>query len=202
MASNPVLTLPKRRGLPPDAGMRTSSEGKQASLEGEPHSQDENVAEVDMVRRLMPNPRTPINMEPPTAVNEVVRRAGFKGLHTPCPATRIDRCESSATGVERSLQSPGLVSSVVRHVKGSEGHLSRRINCCASNAGTGGGSLRGRLADSQCRGRGSEAVVVGGVTSTQGERESRSQGEGSYNTRRNMTLGRGRTGRRYTEATS
>ena len=199
MASNPVLTLPKRWGLPPDAGMRTSSEGKQASLEGEPHPQDENVAEADMVRRSMPNPRTPIFMEPPTAVNEVVRRTGFKGLHTPCPATVM--CESSVTGTARSLQSRRLVSSVVRHVKGSEGHLSRRINCCASNAGTGGGSLRGRLADSQCRGRGSETVVVGGVTSTRGGRESRSQGEGSYNTRRDTTLDRGRTGRRHVEAT-
>ena len=182
--------------------MRTSSEGTQASLAGEPHPQDENVAEADMVRRSMPNPRTPITIEPPTAVSEVVRRAGFKGLHTPCPATRGVICESSATGATRSLQSRRLVSSVVRHVKGSEGHLSRRINCCASNAGTGGGSLRGRLADSQCRNWGSETVVVGGVTSTRGERESRSQGEGSYNTRRDMTLGRGRTGRRHMEATS
>ena len=191
MASNPVLTLPKRRGLPPGAGMRTSSEGKQAILEGESHSQDENVAEADTVRRSMSNPRTPIIKEPPTVTNEVVRRAGFKGLHTPCPATRIVVCESSATGATRSLQSRRLVSSVVRHVKGSEGHLSWRINCCASNAGTGGGSLRGRLADSQCRGRGSKIVVVGGVTSTRGERESRSQGEGSYNTRRDMRLGDG-----------
>ncbi len=36
-----------------------------------------------------------------------------------------------------------LVSSVVRHVKGSKGHLSRQINCYASNAGTGGISLNG-----------------------------------------------------------
>ena len=58
------------------------------------------------------------------------------------------------------MQSDGLVSSVVRHVKGSEGHLSQRINCYASNAGTNIGSLRGRLADSQCQCWGRRVVVV------------------------------------------
>lgn len=181
--------------------MRTSLEGKQANREGELHAQQANVAEADTVRRSMSNPRTPISMGPPTVANEVVRRAGRVDCVTPCPATRMFGCESTVTGAMRSLQSHSLVSSVVRHVKGSEGHLSRRTNCCASNAGTGGGSLRGRLADSQRRGRGSEAVVVGEVTSTQGGRESRSQGEGPYNTRRDMTLGRGRTGRRHMEET-
>ncbi len=45
-------------------------------------------------------------------------------------------CESSATGLIRSMQSDELVSSVVRHVKGSERHLHQRINYWMSNAGT------------------------------------------------------------------
>jgi hypothetical protein len=52
------------------------------------------------------------------------------------PATRIAACESSDTGLIRSLQSGKLISSMVRHVKESEGHLSQWINCDASNAGT------------------------------------------------------------------
>jgi len=50
--------------------MRTSSEGKQASLAGEQHAQDENVAEANMMRRLMSNPRNPIIIGLPKAVNE------------------------------------------------------------------------------------------------------------------------------------
>jgi hypothetical protein len=140
--------------------MRSSLEGKQASLETELHRQDENVAEADMVRRLMSNLRTPITIDTPTVANEVWRRARFDGFFTPCPATRRFGFESSVTGLIRSLQSDELVSSVVRHVKGSEGHLSQRINCYASNAGTGCCSLRGRLADSQYRSRGRGAVVL------------------------------------------
>jgi len=67
------------------------------------------------------------------------------------------------------MQHPSQVSSVVRHVKGSKGHLSQRVNCYASNAGTECDSLRGRLVDSQCHTQGSEVVVVGGVTTTQGD---------------------------------
>lgn len=43
---------------------------------------------------------------------------------------------------------------------GSKGHLSRRVNCEASNAGTGGNSRRGRSADDQCCRRGRRVVVV------------------------------------------
>jgi hypothetical protein len=91
------------------------------------------------------------------------------------------------------------VPSVVRYVKGSEENLSQWVNCYASNAGTSTDSLRGRRADRQCLYWGSEAVVVGGFTTTQGERENRSQGKGPYITRRDMTLSCGRTGRRNME---
>lgn len=48
-------------------------EGKQASCESEQHTQKANVAETNMVRRLMSNLRTPIIIFLPTAVNEVVK---------------------------------------------------------------------------------------------------------------------------------
>ena len=140
--------------------MRTSLWGKQTSLEGKLYSQDENVAEADMVRPKMSNLRIPITIEPPTIANEVVRRAGFECFLTPCPATRILLYESSDTGAMKSVQPNRLVSSVVRHVKGSKGHLSRRVNCYASNAGTDDNSLRGRSADDQCCRRGRRVVVV------------------------------------------
>jgi len=141
--------------------MRTSSEGTQASREGKLYPQDANVAEVDMVRLLMSNPRTPIIINPPTIANEVGRRTGFGRIFTPCPATRMIDYESSATGRRKSLQHPSLVSSAVRCVKGSKGHLSQRINCYASNAGTECNSRRkGRLVDSQCHTQGRRVVVV------------------------------------------
>jgi hypothetical protein len=71
-----------------------------------------------------------------------------------------------------------LSPSAVRRVKGSEEDLNQRRNYFVSNAGTGTDSQQGKWADRQCPGRDSEAVVVGGVTTTRGERESRLQGEG------------------------
>ncbi len=53
--------------------MRTSSEEKQASLEDEQHIQDENVAEANMMKRLLLNLRIPITTKLSTAVNEVVK---------------------------------------------------------------------------------------------------------------------------------
>ena len=54
-------------------GMRTSLEGTQASLENEQYIQDENVAETNMVRRLMSNLRIPIIIDLPTIANEAVK---------------------------------------------------------------------------------------------------------------------------------
>jgi hypothetical protein len=76
------------------------------------------------------------------------------------------------------MQSPRQVSNVVRHAKVPEGDLSQRRNCYVSNAGTGPHFLRDRRADRQCESRDSEAVVVDGVTTIRGKRESRLQGEG------------------------
>ena len=138
--------------------MRTSLEGKQASLEKELYLQDENVAEADMVRREMSNPRTPIIIIPPTIANEAARQTGIDDDFTPCPITLI--LFELVAGFIRSLQSDELVSSVVRHVKGSEGHLSQQLNCYASNAGTDCDSCKGRLADSQSHTQGRRVVVV------------------------------------------
>ena len=165
----------------------------------EPYHQDEHVTEADMVRRSMSNPRPPIIHCAPTMANEVWRRAGIETSIDSRPLARKRSCGPANLGSVRSLQSVGRVSSVVRHVKGSEGDLTQRRNCYVSNTGTGGHSLRGRRVDRQWGGRGSEAVVVGGVTSTRGGRESRSQGEGPYITRRDMTISRGRTSRRHME---
>ena len=161
-------------------GMGTSLEGTQASREGESHSQEANVAEADMVKHSMPNLRTPITIETPTAINWVWRRTGFNYFLTPCPATRACCCESSVTGAMKSMQHRRLVSSAVRCVKGSEGHLSRRINCYVSNAGTIYRSLRGRSADDQYGRWGSKAVVVDGVTTIQGERIKALAGRRAY----------------------
>lgn len=69
---------------------------------------------------------------------------------------------------------------MVRHVKESERDLNQRINCYVSNAGTDCDCLRnqGRRVDSQYYRRGSESVVVGGVTTTQGALERSVQGKG------------------------
>lgn len=62
-----------------------------------------------------------------------------------------------------------------------ETYIGRTI-CCASNAGTGRGSPAGVGGqDANAVDRGSEAVVVVGVTSHRGARESRAQGEGPQN---------------------
>jgi hypothetical protein len=71
-------------------------------------------------------------------------------------------------GAWRALHPNRLVPSVVRHVKGSKGHLQPHKTCDMSNAGTSVGSSNGRSADDQCQQRGRQAVVAVGVTSHQG----------------------------------
>jgi hypothetical protein len=84
----------------------------------------------------------------------------------PLPRNR-NRSDGRA-GAGWALHPIRLVPSVVRHVKGSKGHLRQHQTCDMSNAGTGTDSQKGRLADGQCRDRGREAIVAGGVTTTQG----------------------------------
>jgi hypothetical protein len=82
------------------------------------------------------------------------------------PRNRTPIC--GRAGASLALHPRSLVPSVVRHVKGSKGHLRQHKTCDMSNAGTGTDSRKGRLADGQCRNRGREAVVAVGVTSHQG----------------------------------
>jgi hypothetical protein len=58
--------------------------GKQARLEGEPSTQDEHVAETDMVNRSLVNSRLPIIMVLPTMVNRVWERM-TEGTFPHCP---------------------------------------------------------------------------------------------------------------------
>ncbi len=55
----------------PIGGHEKSLTGKQARLEGEPSTQEEHVAETDMVSRLLANSRLPIIVDIPTVVNRV-----------------------------------------------------------------------------------------------------------------------------------
>ena len=79
--------------------MRSSSSGKQARLEMEPHHQDEHVAEADMVSRLMANSRSPISIDTPTVANRVWdSREADRVLRPP----RLPEVVSEAVGI-RSL---------------------------------------------------------------------------------------------------
>ena len=63
--------LPEFIRITTDKRHEKSLEGKQASRESEQHIQDANVAEVDMVKRLLLNLRIPIIFDAPTVANEV-----------------------------------------------------------------------------------------------------------------------------------
>jgi hypothetical protein len=71
-------------------------------------------------------------------------------------------------GAIMALHPSWLVPHPVRRAKVPKGSLRQHKTCDMSNAGTGTDSRKGRLADGQCRDRGREAVVAGGVTTTQG----------------------------------
>ena len=131
-----------------------------------------------MVRPNMSNPRPPRITNTPTVVTRCGDEQEGNLYSPPAPPSHLF-LGARGQGSTESSQLTGRVSRAARRVKGSEGNLRRRINCYASNAGTGCNSPRGRRADRQCCNRGSETVVVGGVTSAQGARESRAQGEGS-----------------------
>lgn len=105
-------------------GMRTSSEGKQASLEDEQHVQDENVAEANMMKRLMLNPRNPIIIGLPTVVNEVRKIYEIQSFFLLKFVRYLWFPPYKCTASIQSMQLNRVSSSVVRYVKDSEGHLS------------------------------------------------------------------------------
>ena len=61
MSGLSILTLPKRRKLSNYVGMRTRSEGTQASGAGESHAQEANVAEVSYGEPVIGKPEYPDN---------------------------------------------------------------------------------------------------------------------------------------------
>jgi len=91
------------------------------------------------------------------------------------PATRNKLYGSSVTGGYLNFAFNNLVPSVLdttgkpAHVKESERSLNQRRNCRLSNAGTGYDFRKKRWTDHQYHSRGSVAVVVGGVATTQGD---------------------------------
>jgi hypothetical protein len=64
-----------------------------------------------------------------------------------CPAT-VKPLDGRA-GATTALHPAWLVPNVVRHVKGSKGHLRQHKTCDTSNAGTDASSREGRRADRQ-----------------------------------------------------
>jgi hypothetical protein len=82
------------------------------------------------------------------------------------PRNRSD--QNGSAGASAALHPSWRVPNPVRRAKGSKGHLPQHKTCDMSNAGTGTSSRKGRSADDQCWHRGREAVVAGGVTTTQG----------------------------------
>lgn len=104
-----------------------SLEGKQASRESEQHAQDANVAEVNMVRRLMSNLRIPINIMLPTVAKEAEKiKLRGQRLLTEIRQSRFPLFISGGNreSVGLCIPTDKLSSSVIRHVKDSERHLS------------------------------------------------------------------------------
>ncbi len=66
------------------------------------------------------------------------------------------------------LHAMRIAPNLVRQAKGSKRHLRPHKTYDTSNAGTWTSSRKGRVADTQCRDRGREAVVPVGVTTYQG----------------------------------
>jgi hypothetical protein len=90
------------------------------------------------------------------------------GLRNESSQPRNRTISYGRAGATLALHPSGRVPNAVRRAKGSKGHLQPHKTCDTSNAGTGSSSSNGRSADDQCWHRGREAVVAGGVTTTQG----------------------------------
>jgi hypothetical protein len=114
----------------------------------------------------MSNPRHPNFIDPPTMAMRWGNEVGTQ--HSTMSLPRNLTLLAGRAGALRALHPYKLVLNPVRRAKGSKGHLTQHKTCDMSNAGTGTDSRKGRLADGQCRNRGREAVVAGGVTTTQG----------------------------------
>jgi hypothetical protein len=75
--------------------------GKQARLEGEPHTRDEHVAETDMVNRSLVNSRLPIITDIPKVVNRVWEQ--MSEWKAPSPLHLMTELKFSVNGETQSL---------------------------------------------------------------------------------------------------
>ena len=133
-----------------------------------------------MANRLLVNLRPPRNITAPTAVHGCgcEPRAG----HLLPSAWRPTVICVGPSGCQRPCQTWHRASNLARQAKESERDLHRSNNLLCEQRRNRSQLPRGVGGqDANAIGRGSEAVVVVGVTSHRGARESRAQGEGLQN---------------------
>ena len=133
---------------------------------------------VDMAKRSLLNPRPSTIIDIPTAV----RRYGWKSKRcASCSSTLLHARvrDDWSTGHHGPEQSWCLTPRLARQVKRSEGSLHRPDKLlCEQRRNQPQLPTWVSGQDANAGGWGSEAVVVDGVTTVQGARESRAQGEG------------------------
>jgi hypothetical protein len=89
-------------------------------------------------------------------------------MYSRTPLPRNQMFVYGRAGASTPFHAMRRVPSLVRQVKGSKRHLRPHKTYDTSNAGTGGDSRKGRVADTQYPQRGRGAVVPVGVTTYQG----------------------------------
>jgi hypothetical protein len=176
--------------------MRTSLEGTQASGESESHAQEANVAEVSYGEPVIGEPEYP-SLNHRTTRRRATRGNGPRnapdkqvtnGVVEANRSTEVGNDRPKApipllvTGSPEDLSSEGLASRPCSQgLRVTERYLRLTEKLlCEQRRNLLKLPLRGRRTGRQCLSRGSGPVVVGGVTTTQGVRESLTQGEGVY----------------------
>ena len=133
-----------------------------------------------MVNRLLVNLRSPRKIDTPTAVIGCGCESRAGDLLPPNRRATVGCVEQS--GCQRPEQTWHRASNLARQAKASERDLHRSDNLLCEqrrNRAQLPFGVGGQDANAVCRG--SEAVVVVGVTSHRGARESRAQGKGPQN---------------------
>jgi hypothetical protein len=155
--------------------MRSSLVGTRARGEAEPYCQEAHVTDAARVRL---KGQTRDTLIPWASLRRWLRGKGTKqGVRTTNFLPRNHIFQYGRAGASRALYPTRLVPRVVRHVTGSKGHLRPHKTCDTSKAGTSASFIRvwpgmvatgDRSADDQRWSWGRQAVVAGGVTTTQG----------------------------------
>ena len=195
-----ILPLPKPEQLSALGGMRTRLEGTQTRGAGESHAQEANVAEVSYGETVIVEPEYPDK-------SSATRRSS-RAHWGDVPLTRRHKPDKQVTnGVVGSESERDHISDPSdEHAPTTlwgngcrKDHLSLRLCFSGLFAGLKGNGRaptahgeiavratpepprlpgKGRRIGRQCQKRGSEPVVLVGVTTHQGSRESRAQGKG------------------------